>query len=135
MTRDELEKRNVGENLDTLMNLDPRGYGVCRILYAGSRKATGEPLTMQQAPVYADVVSDVHEFLTGRVRECLAAGVSADRLVLDPGFGFGKTLEHNLTMLRRLAEFRLAGLPVLAGMSRKSMFGMITGRPDRKSVV
>ena len=83
---------------------------------------------MQQAPVYADVVSDVREFLAGRVRECLAAGVSADRLVLDPGFGFGKTLEHNLELLRRLDECGVEDLPLLAGMSRKTMLGAITGR-------
>lgn len=88
----------------------------------------GEPLTMQQAPVYADVVSDVREFLAGRVRESIAAGVSADRLVLDPGFGFGKTLEHNLELLRRLDECGVEDLPLLAGMSRKTMLGAITGR-------
>ena len=88
----------------------------------------GEPLTMQQAPVYADVVSDVREFLGGRVRESIAAGVSADRLVLDPGFGFGKTLEHNLELLRRLDECGVEDLPLLAGMSRKTMLGAITGR-------
>ena len=89
----------------------------------------GEPLTMQQAPVYADVVSDVREFLAGRVRESLAAGVSADRLVLDPGFGFGKTLEHNLALFRRLSELTVEDLPLLVGVSRKTMLGAITGRP------
>ncbi len=69
MNRDELEKRNVGENLDTLMNLDPRGYGVCRILYAGSRKATGEPLTMHAAQTLVDAVKpgDLVYILTGFV--------------------------------------------------------------------
>ena len=89
----------------------------------------GEPLTMQQAPVYADVVSDVREFLAGRVRESIAAGVSADRLVLDPGFGFGKTLEHNLALFRRLSELTVEDLPLLVGVSRKTMLGAITGRP------
>ena len=89
----------------------------------------GEPLTMQAAPHYDDVVGEVNRFLGERVAILVDAGVARERIVLDPGFGFGKTLEHNLTMLRRLAEFRLAGLPVLAGMSRKSMLGMITGRP------
>ena len=89
----------------------------------------GEPLTMQQAPQYDDVVADVSRFLGERVAVLVDAGVSRDRMVLDPGFGFGKTLEHNLEMLRRFKTFREAGLPVLAGMSRKSMLGTITGRP------
>ena len=89
----------------------------------------GEPLTMQQHPEYADVVGDVHDFLAGRVAAAGAAGIARDRLVLDPGFGFGKTLDHNLTLLARLDETACAGLPVLAGMSRKSMLGALTGRP------
>ncbi len=89
----------------------------------------GEPLTMQQAPHYDDVVADVNRFLGERVAALDNAGVARDRLVLDPGFGFGKTLEHNLEMLRRFPEFCEARLPVLAGVSRKSMLGMITGRP------
>ena len=89
----------------------------------------GEPLTMQAAPHYDDVVGEVNRFLGERVAVLVDAGVARERIVLDPGFGFGKALEHNLTMLRRLAEFRRAGLPLLAGMSRKSMLGMITGRP------
>ncbi len=89
----------------------------------------GEPLTMQAAPHYDDVVGEVNRFLGERVAVLVGAGVVRERIVLDPGFGFGKTLEHNLTMLRQLPEFRLAGLPLLVGMSRKSMLGMITGRP------
>ena len=89
----------------------------------------GEPLTMQQAPHYDDVVADVNRFLGERVAALDDAGVARDRLVLDPGFGFGKTLEHNLEMLLRFPEFCEAGLPVLAGVSRKSMLGTITGRP------
>ncbi|MFT3960232.1 dihydropteroate synthase [Propionivibrio sp.] len=89
----------------------------------------GEPLTMQQHPEYADVVGEVRDFLAGRVAAAGAAGIARDRLVLDPGFGFGKTLDHNLALLARLDETTCAGLPVLAGMSRKSMLGAITGRP------
>jgi dihydropteroate synthase len=89
----------------------------------------GEPLTMQQHPEYADVVGEVRDFLAGRVAAAGAAGIARDRLVLDPGFGFGKTLDHNLALLARLDETACAGLPVLAGMSRKSMLGAITGRP------
>ena len=88
----------------------------------------GEPLTMQQAPDYSDVVAEVVDFLAQRVRAAVAAGISADRLVLDPGFGFGKSLEHNLVLLRRLDQLAVDGLPLLAGMSRKSMLGAITGR-------
>ena len=88
----------------------------------------GEPLTMQQHPGYGDVVREVREFLSGRLAVAKAAGIARDRLVLDPGFGFGKTLEHNLALLARLDETACDGLPVLAGMSRKSMLGAITGR-------
>ena len=88
----------------------------------------GEPLTMQAAPNYDDVVADVSRFLAERIDAAMAGGVGRDRLVLDPGFGFGKLLEHNLALLRSLAQFSKTGLPVLAGMSRKSMLGAITGR-------
>ncbi|GHU07552.1 dihydropteroate synthase [Betaproteobacteria bacterium] len=89
----------------------------------------GEPRNMQQHPVYADVVGEVRAFLAERVIACRTAGIADDRLVLDPGFGFGKTLEHNLALLSRLHETTCEGLPILAGMSRKSMLGEITGRP------
>ena len=89
----------------------------------------GEPLTMQKNPGYCgDVVNDVREFLIERVDAVMAAGVSSDRLVLDPGFGFGKTLDHNLAILARLEDTACQHLPVLAGMSRKTMLGAITGR-------
>lgn len=95
----------------------------------------GEPLTMQQSPDYADVVAEVRGFLDARAVAAIAAGIARDRLVLDPGFGFGKTLEHNLALLVRLNETTCDGLPILAGMSRKSMLGAITGRPvgERKA--
>jgi dihydropteroate synthase len=88
----------------------------------------GEPRTMQQAPGYANVVDEVKHFLQGRVAACEAAGISRERLVIDPGFGFGKTLEHNLVLLKRLDRLAELGLPVLAGLSRKSMLGALTGR-------
>lgn len=88
----------------------------------------GEPQTMQAAPVYGDVVAEVAAFLEDRVKACEAAGISSNRIVLDPGFGFGKTVEHNLALLKHLPRTSLRGLPVLAGMSRKSMLGAITGR-------
>ncbi|WP_168734195.1 dihydropteroate synthase [Pseudothauera nasutitermitis] len=89
----------------------------------------GEPRTMQADPRYADVVGEVESFLAERVHALEAAGVARERIVLDPGFGFGKTLAHNLALLRALARMRVEGLPVLAGLSRKSMLGAITGRP------
>jgi dihydropteroate synthase len=87
----------------------------------------GDPRTMQRAPSYVDVVKEVKSFLDERVQRCHAAGVSSERIVVDPGFGFGKTLEHNLELLRRLRELH-DELPVLVGLSRKSMVGTLTGR-------
>lgn len=88
----------------------------------------GDPQSMQQAPAYADVVVEVKQFLADRVAACEAAGISRERLVIDPGFGFGKALEHNLALLRHLDRLAELGLPVLAGLSRKSMLGALTGR-------
>ena len=89
----------------------------------------GEPGTMQHDPHYDDVVSVVAEFLAGRVAKAEAAGIALNRICVDPGFGFGKTLEHNLELLRRLPELVVPGLPLLVGMSRKSMLGLLTGQP------
>lgn len=89
----------------------------------------GEPRTMQLNPVYQDVVAEVGEFLAARVAAAEAAGIARERIVIDPGFGFGKTREHNLTLLRDLDKLRtLVGVPVLVGLSRKSVLGKITGR-------
>ncbi len=85
----------------------------------------GEPRTMQQAPEYVDVVSEVRDFLAERVRACLARGIATERLCVDPGFGFGKRLGHNLQLLRRLEALGVLGLPVLVGLSRKSMSGTL----------
>lgn len=90
----------------------------------------GEPRSMQQAPRYMDVLAEVRDFLHGRVARCVEAGISVSRLVIDPGFGFGKTLEHNLELLRRLPELVAVGYPVLVGLSRKSMIGKLTGRAE-----
>lgn len=89
----------------------------------------GEPRTMQQNPVYDDVVQEVHDYLLAGAQTLESAGVQADRIVLDPGFGFGKTVAHNYTMLRRLADVLPANYANLIGMSRKSMLGAITNRP------
>jgi dihydropteroate synthase len=88
----------------------------------------GEPRTMQKNPSYDSVVDDIGDFLRERVLACREAGIDESRIVLDPGFGFGKTLEHNLELLRRLDELVALGFPVLAGMSRKTMLGTITRR-------
>jgi dihydropteroate synthase len=88
----------------------------------------GEPKTMQADPVYADVVAEVRDFLAGRVAACVAAGIGHERIVIDPGFGFGKTLEHNLALTRDLGALATLGVPVLVGWSRKSSLGRITGR-------
>jgi len=90
----------------------------------------GEPPTMQLRPQYGDVVTEVRAFLAARVQACLAAGIKKERLVIDPGFGFGKTLQHNLELLRRLGELASDGIPVLAGLSRKSMIKALL--EDRK---
>ena len=94
----------------------------------------GEPRTMQQAPAYADVVEDVRAFLAGRVAACVAAGIPRERLVVDPGFGFGKTLDHNLALLAGIDVLADLGLPVLVGVSRKSMFGALLERPADQRV-
>jgi dihydropteroate synthase len=88
----------------------------------------GVPQTMQQQPHYTDVIAEVSAFLRERISAVEAAGIARDRIVIDPGFGFGKTLAHNLDLLRELETFCALGVPVLAGMSRKSMLGAITGR-------
>jgi dihydropteroate synthase len=88
----------------------------------------GEPRTMQQTPSYRDVVAEVGAFLAERVAAAQGAGIARERIVIDPGFGFGKSVEHNFELLRRLDRLAGLGLPVLAGWSRKSTLGAITGR-------
>jgi dihydropteroate synthase len=88
----------------------------------------GEPQTMQQTPHYANVVTEVAQFLRERVDVCLSAGIGPDRIVIDPGFGFGKTLEHNLALLKNLAQLSVGEVPLLVGISRKFMLGALTGR-------
>lgn len=88
----------------------------------------GQPRTMQSAPQYQDVVAEVKGFLSDRISACEQAGISSSMISVDPGFGFGKRLEHNLALLQGLNELSSLGVPVLAGLSRKSMLGEITGR-------
>jgi len=94
----------------------------------------GEPRTMQKDPRYDDVVAEVCAFLGGRAQAAAAAGIARDRIVLDPGFGFGKTPQHNLDLIRALPRLRALGYPVLAGLSRKSLFGKIVGREAAERV-
>ena len=104
------------------------GCGVCLM------HMLGEPRTMQDSPRYQDVVAEVRGFLAERVEACLGAGLPAERIVLDPGFGFGKTQAHNLELLRHLGEISVSGLPILAGLSRKSLAATLTGRPPEERV-
>jgi dihydropteroate synthase len=108
---------------DALAAVAAAGAAVCLMHMQGT------PGTMQQHPSYDDVVAEVKAFLLERVSAARDAGIAPESIVIDPGFGFGKTLQHNLELLRRLREFEVLGVPVLAGWSRKSSLGMITGRP------
>lgn len=103
------------------------GHASCGLI---AMHMLGEPRTMQaEEPVYADVVGEVGAWLLARARALEAAGVERRRIMLDPGLGFGKTVDHNYTLLARLPELRASGYPVLVGASRKSMIGAITGLP------
>ena len=88
----------------------------------------GQPRTMQQQPEYGDVVAEVRDFLARRVRECVAAGLPEDSIIVDPGFGFGKMPRHNIELLSNLRQLRTIGRPILVGLSRKSTLGDLTGR-------
>jgi dihydropteroate synthase len=99
------------------------GAGICLM------HMLGEPRTMQDAPHYDNVVEEVSAFLAARMRACRDAGVETPRLSIDPGFGFGKTAAHNLALLKNLAALEVLGVPIVVGLSRKSMLAKITGRP------
>ena len=92
----------------------------------------GQPRSMQQAPVYENVIEDVYTFLAQRVEACVEAGIERQHLLLDPGFGFGKSLSHNLSLLAHLDRFKELNLPLLVGMSRKSMLGAIVDKPTEQ---
>jgi dihydropteroate synthase len=94
----------------------------------------GEPGTMQENPTYQNVVREVRDYLAQRVAAAERAGIARDRIVVDPGFGFGKTVEHNLALLRSLSELRSLGVALMAGLSRKAMLGRLTGREPRERV-
>jgi dihydropteroate synthase len=94
----------------------------------------GEPRTMQQEPSYTDVVAEVGAFLAARVAAARAAGMAADQILVDPGFGFGKNIAHNLTLLRHLGALAGLGAPLLVGLSRKSLIGTLTGRTGAERI-
>lgn len=95
---------------------------------------SGEPRSMQENPQYDDVVNDVKEFLRNRIDSCTDAGIDNDKILIDPGFGFGKTVDHNLSLIKRLGEFAELDKPVLMGVSRKSTIGAVTGRDVNQRV-
>lgn len=95
----------------------------------------GEPSKMQDAPTYQNVVLEVMEFLSERIKACLEAGILPHNIIIDPGFGFGKTLSHNIQLLRELASFKKLGYPILVGLSRKRIIGEILDVPVEKRLV
>lgn len=95
----------------------------------------GEPRTMQQSPEYSDVVAEVRDFLLARAQCCMQAGIAVEQILLDPGFGFGKSLEHNIELFSRLSELCALDFPVLIGVSRKSMLGAILDRPVEQRLI
>jgi dihydropteroate synthase len=113
----------------TALRRDPEMAALCAERGAGVvlMHMPGTPRTMQDNPTYGDVVDDVKAFLAERVEAAVAAGVAEERIWLDPGIGFGKTLEHNLELLRRLGELRELGRPLVIGTSRKSFIGAVDG--------
>jgi dihydropteroate synthase len=115
----------------TALRRDPEIGGVCAERGVGLvlMHMQGEPRTMQANPTYGDVVEDVKAFLAERIEVAVGAGVAEERIWLDPGIGFGKELEHNLELLRRLGELRELGRPLVVGTSRKSFIGKIDGSP------
>lgn len=122
----------------TALRGDARMIGVLRKFSCGVilMHMRGTPKTMQRRPAYKDVVASVRNFLTERIEFCEQHGVARARLVVDPGIGFGKTLEHNLTILRRLKELQQLKRPVLVGLSRKAFLGKISGEniPERRVI-
>lgn len=120
----------------TAFRADPELAGLCaaRGCDVILMHMLGTPRTMQEDPRYDDVVADVKSFLAERVEHAVDAGVAEERIWVDPGIGFGKTLDHNLELLRRLGELRDLGLPIIVGASRKRFIGAITGREASQRV-
>ncbi|HZF17093.1 MAG TPA: dihydropteroate synthase [Steroidobacteraceae bacterium] len=114
---------NALQDMDAMHAVANTDAGVCLM------HMQGDPLSMQQAPEYGNVVTEVRDFLTERVAACEAAGIARERIAVDPGIGFGKTPEHNLRLIANLHDYIWLGRPVVIGVSRKSTVGRITGRP------
>jgi len=119
----------------TGLGADPEMVGVCQQSDVGIvvMHMKGSPRTMQNAPDYEDVVKDVRAYLYRRYRELVAAGISAERLCFDPGIGFGKTVEHNLALLRALSSLQVEDCPLLLGVSRKSFIGKVLDEEDAEA--
>ena len=113
-----------GKALEMALGAAEQGIALCAM------HMQRDPATMQDNPRYDDVTAEVRRFLAARVNAFVSAGVPRDQIVIDPGFGFGKTVAHNMQLLRELHSFTALGVPVLAGLSRKSSIGSITGRKD-----
>jgi dihydropteroate synthase len=132
--RPEVMQQALRAGASMINDIDALGAPGALEVAAGSQCAVclmhkkGEPATMQQDPHYDDVVGEVRLFLENALQKAGQAGIARDRLVIDPGFGFGKTLEHNLTLLKKLPQLRALGVPILVGWSRKSSLGRMTGR-------
>lgn len=94
--------------------------------------AAGDPRTMQNDPCYDDVVADIYDYLAARIADCEAAGIAREKLIADPGIGFGKTVQHNLDLLRRFSVFHGLGVPLLIGVSRKGFIGAVSGESDAR---
>ncbi len=113
---------------DALETIADLGVGVCLM------HMQGNPCTMQQAPTYDDVTGEINAFLASRITACLAAGINRSKLLVDPGFGFGKTLEHNYTLMRELPRFHDLGVPILVGLSRKGFVRVLAQAEHEESV-
>ncbi len=131
VAQEALQAGAVMVNDVSAMRADPRMADVCAEggAYVILMHMQGMPRTMQVSPAYEDVVDDVHAFLAKRCHEAMAAGVSRRKLIVDPGIGFGKKLEHNLDLINRLRELRDLGAPILVGVSRKSFLGRLLDLP------
>ena len=133
-TKPQVMREAIAAGADMINDITAfRAPGAVESVSAGSTAVClmhmqGTPQTMQANPSYRDVVADVADFLAERIAAMEAAGVGRERIVIDPGFGFGKSLEHNIELLRKLDELAVPGIAMLAGMSRKSMLGLLTGR-------
>lgn len=133
-TKPQVMREAIAAGADMINDITAfRAPGAVEAVSAGSTAVClmhmqGTPQTMQANPSYRDVVADVADFLAERIAAMEAAGVGRERIVIDPGFGFGKSLEHNIELLRKLDELAVPGIAMLAGMSRKSMLGLLTGR-------